>query len=225
MTATMTLDHATGLTIDPDRYFNELQTLRSLANGVMFLDAQVRSEEERIRKEHAGLMFAFGNSSIVRPRLDALMPSFFHWFAISIPNLARLIGYVGAMESGTISKVDLETPDSFAKISGACTAYVTSVAEIADVVTWRNKVAAHLALTDPRKTKAGFDNIATLEATTVHPVTFSAGRFRVGELKLLRGVVGGQEHQSALPCWSITDVMEQLRSRYWPQTGTRTSGQ
>ena len=47
------------------------------------------------------------------------------------------------------------------------------------------------------------------------PVTFTNGRYRVGELTLTRTTAAGAS-TSAIPQWSVTEVFEGLIPRYWP---------
>lgn len=210
------LDYRDILEVPDDHSFNELVTLRTLQVGLHELAVSVWRQEEPLRQadeaENITRCF-FGNAPEINPHMRALLPCFFHWYGVTLCNYARLVGFVGAIESGRITKELLQNQDraSRQQVKSACDDYVGSVAEIQDVVRWRHKVAAHFAITDPHKD----DNPMTLEASTVYPVSYDAGRFRVGSW------VFGQTNQdetvqSEIPSWSLTEMHEQLASRYWP---------
>ena len=83
--------------------------------------------------------------------------------------------------------------------------------EIKEVLLWRNKIAAHFAITDPRKD----DNIATLEASLFYPAIFDNERYRTGAMIFSRG----QENisvESNIPYWSPTEVFELVAKRFMP---------
>ena len=88
---------------------------------------------------------------------------------------------------------------------------VKNVIEIKEVLLWRNKIAAHFAITDPRKD----DNIATLEASLFYPAIFDNERYRTGAMIFSRG----QENisvESNIPYWSPTEVFELVAKRFMP---------
>jgi hypothetical protein len=124
------------------------------------------------------------------------------------------VGFVDAIESGRVSSDLLRKYDKeeYKHVTVACKEYIKSVDEIRDVVTWRNKVAAHFAITDPHEE----DNPMTLETSIMYPVSYDAGRFRVGSW--VPGVTyqDGTKHESEIPPWSLTEVHEKVSARYWP---------
>lgn len=212
-----TLDYRYGLAGSGEHSSNELVTLRNLEVGLHELAVSVWRQEEPLRREDEAenvKRFFLGNAPEMNPHMTALLPCFFHWYGVTLCNYVRLVGFVGAVESGRISEELLQNRDkaSRAEIRSACDEYVGSVTEVQDVVKWRNKVAAHFARTDPRKD----DNPMTLEASIVYPVSYDAGRFRVGSWVLGQVRPDDTEHESEIPMWSLTETHEQLARRYWP---------
>jgi hypothetical protein len=211
------LDYRDGLEVSDDHSFNELVTLRTLEVGLHELAVSVWRQEEPLRQEDEAedrRRFFFGNAPEINPHMRDLLPSFFHWYGVTLCNFARLVGFVGTVERGQISKDLLQNYDETSRsiIKSACGAYVKRVVEIGDVVRWRNKVAAHFAITDPRSD----DSPMTLEASTVYPVSHDAGRFRVGSWVFGQTYQDGTVHESEIPTWSLTEVHEKLAARYWP---------
>jgi len=142
-------------------------------------------------------------------KLD-LIACFFHWFGVSICNYARLVGFIRGLSVGEFTRGDFNDRAKFQNIQSSVDAYLRDLSELSDVLVWRNKVGAHFAITAPRKS----DNVSTLDMSVMFPVTFSDGRYRVGELTLTRkNAVGTQT--SAIPCWSVTEVFDRLVPRYW----------
>ncbi len=108
--------------------------------------------------------------------------------------------------------------DCITTVKESVDGYINAIPELYDVVVWRNKVGAHFAITAPHKS----DNIATLDMSIMFPVTFSNSQYRVGEWTLTRNNSSGS-YSSAIPCWSVTEVFENLIPRYWPKISIATS--
>ncbi|MGH8071590.1 MAG: hypothetical protein ACRERE_41425 [Candidatus Entotheonellia bacterium] len=210
------LDHIIGLEVTRDTCFNEILSLQSLRHGLLQLAVHVWRLEKSIRDEEAkrGLkIFFFGNAPGTDKTQNLLLPCYFHWFGVSLCNYVRLVGFVNGLAMGRITRENLQDKKGFKRIKEECRAYVDDVAEIKDVIVWRNKVAAHFAITDPREE----DNIATLDMSVIYPVAFSDGRFRVHAMTLSRTHADGMSYTSELPSWSMTEVCEKFASRYWPK--------
>jgi hypothetical protein len=135
----------------------------------------------------------------------------FHWFGNSICNLARLAGFIRAMHTGCFTRADLNNSAKYKTVKNEVDGYVDGVRELADVKVWRDKVGAHFAITDPRKT----DNVATLDMSVIFPVTISKGRYFVGEFQMTRRN-STWVFTSEIPSWSVTEVFEAIFPRYWP---------
>ncbi len=206
------LDHVTGLEASQEDCFNEIMSLESLRLGLFQLAAYVWKLEEQIRSEqttHGIKVFSYGNVPQTNRVDNLLLPCYFHWFGVSLCNYVRLVGFIWGIETGRITREYLNK-DSIKK---ECKDYIDTIPEIQEVLVWRNKVAAHFAITDPHKT----DNIATLDMSVIYPVSFSDDRYRVHKMTLIRSSADGQSHTSDLPSWSITKTWEDLSARYWSE--------
>lgn len=210
---TVTLDAIAGISVDSDDYFNECCTLRMLSTGLVRLADNLKRREVAWEQQSAGKVSfqAYGlDIDGTKGNLD-LIACFFHWFGVSVCNFARLVGFVRGLSANEFTRADLSDPARFQDVRSSVDSYVRNLAELSDVLAWRNKVGAHFAITAPHKS----DNVSTLDMSVMFPVTFTNGQYRVGELTLTRKNAAGT-HASALPCWSVTEVFERLIPRYWP---------
>lgn len=214
----VTIDHVTKCEVDPATGGNELVTLNYLSTGLHQLYASVVVIEtplrERDEKDGRRTM-TFGNILGLPKGVVQLLPCFFHWYGTSLINYARLVGFLSGLSSEIFTRKDLEDAKNFEKVTRICDAYVDSVPELAAVKIWRDKVAAHFAITTPKKKKHTPDNPAFLDFSVMYPVSFDNGRFRVGILRLTRTDSAGTPHIGELPRWSLTEVHEALQTRYW----------
>jgi len=174
---------------------NELLAIRYLDEGLRFLYRQVNRIEERVREQvGADVQTVF----VGRPPPFEWIPlglvaCSFHWYAISACNLTRLIGWLAHKEDST-----------------EAAAYVDKV--IPEVRLWRNKVAAHFALTDPRAE----DTPADLVSSVMMPVGFDDDAFYTQPFSLTLGGAGEPSTTRRDMRWSLTHVHRQLCRRYWP---------
>jgi hypothetical protein len=206
------IDKSLNIEIPMDKYPNELNALIQLKNGLISLYHTVRPVEVNIFNETKGqLLQLSGQHPLVPDNINNLLPCYFHWFGTSLCNYMRLTGFIVAREQGLITDADLQLEPEKSKIKLACDNYIKSIAEIQEILKWRNKVAAHFALTDPRKD----DNIATLEASIIHPVAYDLDRFRTGTMIYTKGDDTGS-HTSDIPYWSLTELFENLSYRFYP---------
>ena len=209
----VTLDAIAGISVDANDYSNECRTLQVLSTGLVGIADNLRRREAAWRQQTAG-KFKFHVYGLdidgTKGNLD-LIACFFHWFGVSLCNFARLVGFVRGLSANEFSRADLSDTTKFEAIKSCVDGYVNTVTELSDVLVWRHKVGAHFAITAPRKS----DNVSTLDMSVMFPVTFTDGQYRVGELTLTRRNSTGT-HTSAIPCWSVTEVFENLLPRYWP---------
>jgi hypothetical protein len=209
---TIALDTIDKLEITPTDYFNEFRTLQTLMGGLHRLYSMIKRRELEFERRCGCIkmtVHSFGmDFDGTRDHLDTIA-CFFHWFGVSVCNYARLVGFIHGLERKHFARADLTSKTNFKTIKAAVDAYADSVTELKNVQIWRNKVAAHFAITDPYKD----DNIATLDMSVVFPVTFE-GRYVVGGLTMIRGN-SMTSHTSQIPPWSLTEVFESLVPRFW----------
>jgi hypothetical protein len=138
------------------------------------------------------------------PQVPTLVVSAFNWFSVSLVNYLQLIFYCKHLSSDRTNQKAMD-----AKNLNEMKIYVRSVAN--EVFEWRNKVAAHYSATSPKN-----DSIATQRQSLMNPITFSGNRFFVGQYQL-----SSLDKTSELPCWSLTQVFEELSPRFWPGRSLR----
>ena len=198
--ANVILDHVDGISYDPDVFpMRNMHAIDFMPVGLFRLASMIKAEEARKLAANPNVVFeAFC-------AMDPLIPCSFGWFAVSLVNHIRLIGFVDVMNKNGwgISDISLNRKT----ISSHCASYVSRV--VPDIYTWRNKVAAHFAATDPFP----MDNMGTLEQSLMNNVGFINGRICVNAGSW---VIGGQ--QANLPCWSLTRIYEDLIPRFWPES-------
>ena len=209
------IDHLVPTQVSEDIGFNELVTLDSIKIGLNLIAITVWQNEEPLRREDEAAnrrSIHFGHRPGTDRRQTLLLPCYFHWFGVSLCNYVRLVGFLTALKNGTVTRQHLESNAGRKRIAGASTAYVREVTEIREVLIWRNKVAAHFAITDPRED----DNLVTLDMSVMYPVSYSERRYRVGDVAIARNSDGSAPIESQIPTWSITEVYERVAPRYWP---------
>ena len=197
------LDYIKGIELDRENPpLNNLHALNYLPSGIFTLVDQVGAKENEIlrRPKHKvpsfSLIFNRGHG-------ENITVCCFHWFAISIINYVRLIGLIDIMNKNNWKVSDIAKNRE--KISKYCTEYVREV--IPAILLWRNKVAGHFAITNPRKE----DNLATLEMSIMHPLTYLYPHYEVSAGKLSTEGETGE-----IPQWSLIKEFEKLIPRYWP---------
>lgn len=191
------IDHVNNIEADEKAFHNELITLRTLAVGLFSLAGNTRQIEIELNKIE-GLQFNMGTHLGGDARRTYMIACFFHWFANTVYNFARLVRYVDEINKGISFKTNEERKVFYND-------YFRLV--IPEILVWRNKVTAHFAKTDPRG-----ENIATLEASVMYPVQFIKPYLRAAGLIWNSGGV-----RSDLPSWALTECSEGLNARYWPE--------
>lgn len=205
------IDHIDQVDVDHRVGLNELTTIECLSAGLDALALQVHTIEQPLiqREQERGrriMAFGFG---FLPAEVEPLVPCFFHWYGTSLCNYARLVGFLKGLSTGAFTRAQAADPRSHKDVVKAyCDGYVHSIAELVPILVWRNKVFAHFAITDPRKT----DNAALLDASVMSPIAFANHRLRVGAM-----IYSKNGEDAALPEWSVTESHEALASRYWPR--------
>lgn len=206
------IDGVEHIEVSQDDFYNEIRTLRTLLMGLKQICGMIKSKE--LAFERAGgdklKVFTMGATSSQEQEFLDTVACFFHWFGVSVCNFARLVGFIRGLSRGDFTRADLKDPTTFKPIKESIKDYVSGIPELESVLVWRNKVFAHFAITDPYKD----DNVATLDMSVIHPVTFE-NRYFVGGMTLRKSSSSGS-HVSELPRWSLTEVFEALEPRFWP---------
>ena len=227
----MIIDYVDGLTISTDAAesrANEIMTLEYLSTGLEFLNDQVQRIEARVMEElpRDRRVFLYGNARVFEGIPLDLVACSFHWYAVTVCNYVRLVGWLAHGE--TTHKEDRKEVGQ---------AYLRCI--LPEVQTWRNKVGAHFALTDPR-----LDSDADLASSVLFPISFFDDTFHAGAIRILGAVKRGgkpitdgstiapwrkrllsRRVDDTVPDqmdwhWSLTEVHRQLKARYWPDRMT-----
>jgi hypothetical protein len=212
-----TLDNITGISVDSKDFFNEYRTLQMLTTGLIKIVNNLDQREVAWEQQNRGKVkcHMYGvDIDGTKGDLD-LIACFFHWFGVSICNYARLVGFVRGISEGEFTHADLSDKSKLKHVRSSVDAYIKNVPELTDILIWRNKVGAHFAITAPHP----LDNISTLDMSVMFPVTFTNGKYYVGEFTITRTDGSGNQHTSDIPRWSLTEVFESLIPRYWPNIG------
>jgi hypothetical protein len=195
------LDHDKGTTTGTKSPLINDAALHQGLLGIHHLAIEVRHQEVTIaRSQPEAERLAYYWPDDLAPWI----PAAFNWFSVSVINHLRLVALVDLLNANGWRSSDLADPTKASQVKPHCTAFVKAAAP--KLYTWRNKVGAHFAATDPHS-----DAGQILEQSIWTPVTYSYPYFVVGTVLPGNAVIA-----EGLPIWSLTQTFEQLRSRFWP---------
>ena len=201
----ITLDNVKNIQLDENNSpLNNYQALNYLPLGLHAMACTVREEEVRLYPSKISLNLI--NSSGRTAERDALFACYFNWFSTSIVNYVRLVGLIDIMIQRRWVSSDIKYPENRETVKEHCVKYVKEV--IPEIHRWRNKIAAHFAITAPDKE----DNLGTLEYSIMNPICYKKPYFRMGAFTWSK-----MGEQSDLPEWALTETFEKLAPRYWPE--------
>ena len=199
----MILDYIEGLELPDEGQSTQersaLDALRRLRVGLTWLYRNVAELEATARARAAPENVAF---TLVGGVMEGMpmetVACAFQWYAVSACNYVQLVGWLSTKETE------------------AAKAYVKRV--LPDLVLYRNKVAAHFSLADPRKE----DNVADLLASVLTRVVFLQGYFLVNAELPTIGTEDGDVTPEHRLSWAFTAQHRSLARRYWPDAGELT---
>lgn len=197
----MILDHIENLVLSDEsakQHEYATEALARLADGLFWINEDVKRIEKytttRARKKDVEIASAGG---ILENTPLGRLSCQFQWYAVSAYNYAQLVGWL--VYGDTVQAKE----------------FVNRV--MPNISKYRNKVAAHFALTDPRKD----DNIATLSASVMTYIVYAKGHFYAGSVSP-KTREGKEIEQSNIPAWSLTIAHQQLSERFWPAGRIKT---
>lgn len=203
--AIITLDHVENIQLDENNSpLDNYQALDYLKLGLNAMACTVRDEEVRLYPSKISLNLL--NSSGRAAERDALFACYFNWFSTSIVNYVKLVGLIDIMTGRRWVSSDIKDAKNREEVRKHCVNYVNRV--IPEIHLWRHKIAAHFAITDPRRE----DNLGTLEYSIMNPICYKKPYFRMGAFSWSKS-----GEQSSLPEWALTETFEKLRPRFWPE--------
>jgi hypothetical protein len=199
----MILDYIEKLELADDsdeQSFYSRNALAQLANGLFYLNSEV----SRIERGYLGKTNQDEDEIQFVGKLIEKLPigrlcSMFQWYAVSACNYARLVGW-------------LVKQDSQFAIS-----YVKEV--MPKLYKYRNKVAAHFALTKPDKD----DNEADQEASIRAHICIKGKHIYLAAISPVIQIEGKEVSSNQKFSWSLTQVHKLLIKRYWPNTEPKYS--
>jgi hypothetical protein len=208
------LDYIGNVEVDENLYHQQLFALKCLSRGLADLYDSVENFEiavqsyELERRKRVSFMGEDLGKFGIDSSVEYLLPCYFHWFSNTLCNYARLVGVFKALSDNSVSYADITQRGGSAEAKKLCDSYVSSISDLTEVLSWRNKVAAHFSISDPRKN----DTSALLQGAGFNSVAYDNSRFRV---EVFVGSLNGEE--SNLPSWSLTEKFEKLAPRFWPE--------
>lgn len=203
------LDHIDNITV-PGNVFqepvNEYWALICLRHGMEFLYDQAHRCDQAVQQQvnPDGNVRFFGGGNL--PEFDqvpkTLLTCGFHWYAISACQYVKTVGAIALKQDPS-----RPLPKDYAKEI------------IPEVVAFRDKVAAHFAWT----TENNQDNDAERLASILPALTFSDDSFHVGGLTVAVRHGGRASNSETIKPWSLCNVHQALRKRYWPESSRAQS--
>lgn len=202
----MILDAVDGLEL-PDTAVaargNELRSLAYLWEGLEFLNKQVVKAEVELCKRldcENKKVVVMGNHPAFTGIPMPLIASSFHWYAVSVCNYVRLVGWL------THGQDDVTAAKYMERV-------------LQRVLLWRDKVASHFAITKPKPSGRRADSDADLAQSVMFPVGWSDRRLVASPLTLsLRraGVASTARNMQ----WSLAETHDDMRARYGHLVGS-----
>lgn len=210
-TGAVVLDHI--LNISYDRVTHPLQNIFSihdLKEGLLALGFGLRQYEIELKLQnkdtlHSGGWTYIGGMPI--PHSGQIVCQF-HWYANTLVNYLRLIGFIDITAKKNITLNDYKNEKNNQirrEVKQYCTDYVKTVAP--DIYVWRNKVSAHFSMTDPQD-----DSLSTIVNSVILGLNWNGKSLVMAPT----GVVFDGQHPN-IPGWSLTEHFESLMERLWPE--------
>lgn len=132
----------------------------------------------------------------------------FNWYALTIMNYANYCGLASFMTLEGKRVDDLNDKDVIDSLKRHKSKYLDSIPELTAVKLYRNKVAAHLAVADPKH----IDTIGTLmQSNSVVPALMNK-RLVIPGIPYAYGV---EQSEIGDNQWSLTENFERLTPRYF----------
>lgn len=198
----MILDHVDNLSLsaqDVDREFESRMALARLSEGLSWINSEIIRIQNAARKmandardDQGKIPLVVTAGGILDKIPLGVLSGAFNWYAVSACNYAQLVGWM-IFKDGKQAK-----------------SYVKRV--MPRIYTYRNKIAAHLAITDPYQN----DNEADLAASLLTSVVFLQGYFFAGAMEPTLQNESEKVNVSNKMSWSLTIAHKRLEKRWWP---------
>jgi hypothetical protein len=211
----VTIDFIDQVVSDELNFKSQIEMLGHLRAGLEELYIKCKTVENKIQNNNSRFVQAQTFSLLIYTSKEfyEALPSYFHWFSVSTINYVRLVGYLKGIQNGHI-KIEDSPLDKMKRqnIKEICNNYVKSIKVLGPVEAYRNKVAAHFAITDPRSD----DNFVTMNFSAINKTGLSDSKLvSKAEINLVQNSNGDLIAED-ISIWSITKVFEELSPRFWP---------
>jgi|GEM_PF-2633140 len=205
----MILDYVKKYEFDETTPFNHnlLVRLETLRAGIYHLGFETRKMEllalqdprytSKRQKGKAVIMFIIPEAIV--------LDNYFNWFAISVCNYARLVETAHQLTLNNWSIDSFEDPEVKKIIKRKTKSYLEEVAP--EISTWRNKISAHLTMTDPLSS----DNLSMINNSMFSTIGYHTPLYTIGEFKVCHKDTGDID----LKHWALTNEYYKLHQRYW----------
>jgi len=174
-----------------DQHFESCMALARLGEGLFWIYREIVKIELGLRKESEkdDIELAIVGG-ILESKPFGLLSCAFQWYAVSACNYAQLVGWLATRDIDSAKK------------------YVKKV--MPRLLRYRNKVAAHYAITNPYH-----DNEADLIASVMTHIIYVRGRLCAAALMPVVRSNGQEIKVSNDNSWSLTLAHECLVQRFW----------
>ena len=176
---------------EAEDHYDARMALARLGEGLFWIHSEVAKIEMGLRKEASkdNIQIAIVGG-ILEDKPFGLLSCAFQWYAVSACNYAQLVGWLAFRDTDLAKQ------------------YVKKV--MPRLLNYRNKVAAHFAITDPFR-----DNEADLAASVMTHIVYLRGRLCAAALTPIIKSDGQEISASRDFSWSLSLAHERLAPRYW----------
>lgn len=168
--------------------------LFNLRLGLIDIAHRIRSKEIRMLSE---------NSEEEKYTIIKHLHSDFNWFANSLLSYMKIIALTSIVNKENWQEEDLKKKKNIRRYKKYCRSYIYT--NIPEIIKWRNKVGAHISLTDPEK-----DKLSTMLGS-VSEVKYFKPFFYANGVSYSTSLIN--EIDEEIPIWSLTEVYERLTNR------------
>ena len=142
--------------------------------------------------------------------VNNLFANLVYWYSLNVLNYSQTIGMIDFLNKKGIKIEELLTKAVANELRKHVKSYISNIQDLEPVELFRNKIAAHVAITSP-KTTGNLDNIATLIESMSPLPTFRDSRLFMGDFTW---TIQQQKSEIGKITWSLTENYESLLKRY-----------
>lgn len=192
----MILDYIDKLEFNPeneDYLFDAEETLARISQGLFWLYRDVLRFEKKVLSRIKDKDETLGLAGKILPNTSSeWLSSAFQWYSVSVNNYCRLVAWLATQDIKFVDKYPRRL--------------------IPEVVEYRNKVAAHFAITSP-----GNENEADLRSSIMTKIVFSKRTLLGGAVsEIILDSMNHELHAKRKNSWSLVKTHEKLIPRFWP---------